>query len=132
MPLLTKEALESALSAKPTLDVDIPELGGSVRIRTLSGTERERWEHETVVERKDNRSTMRARMVVLAVVGENGQPLWNELDVARLGDSNSKVLDRLYSAALEHNSLAAGSRDNALKNSGSGQTSGSGSGSQGT
>lgn len=126
MPLLSREALESALRDKPTLDVDIAGLG-TVRIRTMSGLEREKFEMDSYEEHKAGSRNYRARLVALCLVDEKGDQLFNELDAKHiLCKGNAAVLDRIYTAAKKHNRLDPADEDEAGKNSGSGQSSDSG------
>ena len=84
-------------------DVEVPEWGGAVRLRCLSGVQRD--EIET---RCANRETgnLRARMVAMAAVDDDGKPLFTAADVAGLGGKNAAVLDRLFDVVQELSGLA--------------------------
>ena len=132
MSLLSREALETALRDKPTVDVDVPGLG-AVRIRTLSGLEREKFEMESYEEHKAGSRNYRARLVALCLVDENGKPIFNELDAKHiLSNGNAVVLDRIYAAAKKHNRLDPVDDEADLKNSANGGSSDSGSSSPDT
>lgn len=80
--------------------VDVPEWGGSVRLRSLTGAERDDWEGSLVhqVGRKTHTDlrNMRAKLVQLSAVDENGLPLFDKADVMKLGNMNAAALDRLF------------------------------------
>lgn len=87
-----------------TKDIEVPEWGGTVRIRALTGAERDKLEQSMVKGRGPNASVnmvnFRARMVVAAAVDEAGHALFiSEDDVKQLGNKSSKALDRLAEAA---------------------------------
>jgi hypothetical protein len=82
--------------------VPVPEWGGSVRLRSLTGAERDEWEGSLLrqVGRKTQTDTrnMRAKLVQLSAVDENGQQLFGKGDVIKLGNMNAAALDRLFEA----------------------------------
>lgn len=102
MSLLSAGAILEA-SDLPFVDVDVPEWGGTVRVRTLTGTELDAYEAENFVQTESkvtlNRSDLRARLLVRAIVGEDGKPLFNAKQIADLGRKSAKVLDRLFETA---------------------------------
>lgn len=83
--------------------VEVPEWGGSLYVRGLTGFERDRFEAEVVDDRKDskrmNLTNVRARLVALAVVDENGTRLFKPTDIEWLGQKSAAVLDRIYDVA---------------------------------
>jgi hypothetical protein len=108
MTLLSRDQILTAHDLD-TEDVDCPEWGGTVRIRSLTGEERDRFEASCLIERDGKQSTnlenMRARLVALSVVGEDGKPVFTGADVKRLGMKNAAVLDRVFEAARELSGL---------------------------
>lgn len=92
--------------------VEVPEWGGAVYVRSLSGAERDQFE-ASIVQRngKDTRTNLRnlrARLVVLAACDEDGAALFRAEDVQALGAKNAAPLDRLFSVAQR----LSGLRDN--------------------
>jgi hypothetical protein len=83
--------------------VSVPEWGGEVRMRSLTGTERDAYEggltrqvgNKQVVDAKN----ARAKLVALSAVNEDGTPLFATADVLKLGSKNSAALQRLFDAA---------------------------------
>lgn len=92
-------------------DLVIPEWKNQVvRIRTLTGTQRDDWDRSIVefAKKKRGRSreatikeNLRARLIALAVVDGNGKPLFTPKDVQRIGRKSAKALDRIFDRASE-------------------------------
>lgn len=102
MSLLSRDQIDTA-DDLPFEDVPVPEWGGSVRLRTLTGAERDAFESSVVSQsgsnRKVNLKNVRARLVSLCLVDEEGNRLYSDADVAKLGKKSAKVLDRLFDKA---------------------------------
>lgn len=81
-------------------DVPIPEWGGTVRIKSITGTARDAFEaslREGKGKNADvNLRNMRAKLIALCAVDENGTKLFTQQDVGRLGSKNAKPLDKLF------------------------------------
>lgn len=94
-----------------TEDVDVPEWGGMVRVRSLSGAERDRFEASIIGENTKNKrrnlANLRARLVALTVVDAEGKPLFRPNDVEALGKKSAAALDRVFGVAMR----LAGMRD---------------------
>lgn len=82
--------------------VSTPEWGGEVRLRSLTGSERDEWENSLVrqVGKKQvaNMRNARAKLIALSAVDGDGQPLFTSGDVIKLGSKNAAPLDRLFEA----------------------------------
>jgi hypothetical protein len=108
MAILNKEAILAADDLK-TIDVDVPEWGGSVRLRTLTGGERDKFESDSVDQRgksnKMNLINIRARLIALCSVDESGQRMFGDSEVTKLGSKSAAALDRLFQAAQELNGM---------------------------
>lgn len=108
MSLLTKDAILKA-DDLTFEDVAVPEWGGTVRVRMLTGAERDAFE-DSVVSRKGknvktNLSNIRARLVALCLVDANNNRLFEDTDVRALGKKSAAALDRVFSKAQELNGL---------------------------
>jgi len=83
-------------------DVDCPEWGGTVRLRSITGAQRDAYEQGIVQQRGNSRAlnlrNARAKLIVLCAVDDTGKPLFTEADVNALGRKNAKPLDRLFDA----------------------------------
>ncbi len=110
MSLLTREAILAADDRK-TKDVKVPEWGGTVRVRALSGAERDAYEASLVRiksngERQLTLANARARLVFLATCDEAGDRLFTkEQDVNELGKKSAAALQRVWEAASELSGL---------------------------
>src|SRR5690606_20312294 len=97
--LLTREAILQAEDL-PTEDVEVPEWGGVVRVRGLTGAERGAFEQSIVDARgkgaRMNLQNVRARLVALAVVDESGNRLFSDADVEALGRKSGRALNRVF------------------------------------
>lgn len=109
MALLSREEILSADDLK-TKDVHVPEWGGEVRIRALTGEERDKFEASTVQTRgnktKQNVENFRARLVSLCIINEQGQRMFNPADVRALGRKSVAALQRVFNACNELNGLS--------------------------
>ncbi len=107
MGCLSRDAI-LAVEDLPREYVEVPEWGGGVWVRTMTGSERDRWERQFVDEQgKPRKSTeiehLRAALVVHCVVDDNGQKLFDEADIPALGAKSGKALDRLFAVAQRLN-----------------------------
>lgn len=110
MALLGRNAILEAKDLQ-TEDVPVPEWGGEVRIRMLTGEERDQFEASMVELRKDgttkaNRENVRARLLILCIVNENGETMFNKADIKLLGRKSAKALERVVNACNELNGIS--------------------------
>src|ERR1051326_5688241 len=81
-------------------DVPVPEWRLTVRVKRLSGSERDAFEEQLFEtqgdDRRFNRKNLRARLCSLAIVGPKGERLFTPEQIAALGDKCAPALDRLY------------------------------------
>lgn len=92
-----------AIDDLPYEDVEVPEWGGVVRVRALTGAERDAYE-ASIVRRKGNKTelnpeNMRAKLVALCVVDEQGNRLFTDKDIELLGRKSAAALDRVFEVA---------------------------------
>lgn len=116
--LLNREAILKAEDAK-FQDVDVPEWGGVVRVRAISGADRDEYEGFVAGDRKSgklNMRHMRARLLVLALVDEEGQRLFKLGDLESLSNKNAAVIDRLFDVASELAGITEAAKDEAEEN----------------
>jgi hypothetical protein len=102
--LLSKDQILAADDIK-SQRVEIPEWGGEVMVRGLTGSQRDTWEAGLTVRRgkqmvPDMRD-FRARLVVLCAVDETGQLVFGPGDIDALSGKSGAALDRLYDAAAK-------------------------------
>lgn len=83
-------------------EVDCPEWGGAVRLKSIKGTQRDAYEQSLMkgsgANREMNLRNARAKLIVLCAVDEDGRNLFTADDVNRLGAKNAAPLDRLFDA----------------------------------
>ena len=96
------------------VEVDVPEWGGTVRVRALTGAERDQYEESLIRWRatKGQKVTAtvalgnaRAKLVSLAVVDETGERLFSDRDVAALGEKSAAALERVFDVAAKLSGL---------------------------
>lgn len=96
MALLNKDQILGA-DDLPTEDVEVPEWDGTVRVRGLTGTERDRFEFQVAAARKDGKQTdIRAAYAGRCMIDDNGKRLFEDKDLAALGRKSGAVLDRIF------------------------------------
>jgi hypothetical protein len=83
--------------------VDCPEWGGKVRVRGLTGTQRDAYEASLMAsggaDKKLNLANARAKMIVLAVVDGEGKPIFSTDDVRALGRKSALPIERIFDEA---------------------------------
>jgi hypothetical protein len=125
MALLTREQILAADDLKREA-VAVPEWGGDVIVKSLTGAERDEFEDSVVRQRGKNRElnlkNARARLVSLSLVDESGQRLFSAGDVELLGRKSAAALDRVFGAAQKLSGLTEQDIDELAKNSNSDQS----------
>jgi hypothetical protein len=101
--------------------VDVPEWGGFVKLRMMTGLERSVFEQSMVTvkvdgTREQDLTHVRVNLVALTAIDEAGNLLFSKDDVARLGTKSSKALNRVFEASTELNALGDTAVKNAVKN----------------
>lgn len=96
--------------------VNVPEWKLTVRVKALTGTERDRYEASGLIWGKGdkgeptvtgmNPENMRARLVAKTLVDETGALLFSEKDVTALGAKNAAALNRLFEVARRLSGLS--------------------------
>jgi hypothetical protein len=99
---LSKAKILAAKDVKLSEAVPVPEWGGDVYVRTISGTERDKFE-EAYSEQK--MKAFRVRFLVLTLADEAGDRLFGDADIDALGDKSSVVINRLFDKAWQHNAF---------------------------
>lgn len=114
---LTRDQILSAQDIR-TESVEVPEWGGSVLVKVMTGTERE--ELETVI--RDRMllgkvgENMRATLVLFTVVDESGALLFTQADLPVLAQRSAVALTRVAEAAQRINAMRDGDIEEAAKN----------------
>jgi hypothetical protein len=125
MALLTREQILAADDLKRET-VPVPEWGGDVIVKSLTGAERDEFEDSVVRQRGKSRElnlrNARARLVSLSLVDEAGSRLFSAGDVEQLGRKSAAALDRVFGAAQRLSGLTEQDVDELAKNSDSDQS----------
>src|SRR4051812_5916733 len=120
MGLLTRDAILAALDL-PTETVAVPEWGGEVRVRGMTGTERDAFEMETFSSNGKNKeanwANMRARALARGIVDESGDRIFTDADIALLGSKSAAAMDRVFEVFQRLNGLRSSDLDTLAKNS---------------
>lgn len=114
------EAAEEAEAVKPkilgrseildsedlaTETVDVPEWGGAVIVRALTGVERDAYEGEIFSLRGNgkgveyNLQNIRAKLSARTIVDEEGVRIFSDTDITALGLKSAAALDRVFAVA---------------------------------
>lgn len=112
---LSKAAILAA-DDKKMVDHDVPEWGGKVKLRVMTGTERDRFESEFVGGNKSV-EMVRAKLVAKCLCDDDGNRLFTEQEIPELGEKSAAVLDRLFSECMKLNRFSKGDVEDLAKNS---------------
>lgn len=121
--ILTKDEILKAEDIQKEF-VDVPEWGGSVYVKMLTGKERDQLESSVITgPGQRDFENLRAKLIALSVVDENGTRLFDFNESNLLGDKSARVLDRLFSVAQRLSGITAKDVDDITKKSGPAQES---------
>ncbi len=78
--------------------VDVPEWGGEVLLRALSGADRDAFELEAFGSKQagEGMRNVRAKLVSRCIVDQDGNRLFEDADVEALGQKSAAALNRLF------------------------------------
>lgn len=131
MSLLSKSAILGASDLKVE-DVPVPAWGGTVRVRTMNGIERDAFRASLAAAEGEGAALpigkFSAALLVATCVDESGQRLFDDHDMAALQAKSAASLDAPAAVAMRLNGLGGSAVEAAVKNSASGQSDDSGSG----
>lgn len=88
-----------------TREVEVPQWGGTVLVRALTGKERDSYEASCMQQRGKetvrNLNNVRAKLVVRSLVDEEGNRIFTDQDANELGKKSAAALDQLFEVAAE-------------------------------
>lgn len=101
--------------------VEVEEWGGAVRVRGLSGNERDTYE-QSIITMKGTKIMPKftgamAKLVALSVVDEQGVRMFTDEDVRALGRKSAGALQRVYEVARRLAGLSSEDMEEILGNS---------------
>jgi hypothetical protein len=88
-----------------TVDVDVPEWGGTVRLRMLSAAERFAVNEAANVGGEFDPATFQTTLIERTAVNEDGTPVFDKGDAAALAAKSSGAISRVFEAAAQLNGL---------------------------
>ena len=104
--MLSKEQILKADDSK-TIEVDVPEWGGTVMIGTMSGFARDQFEAAILGKNGGaNTVNIRAKLAASTLIDEQGNLLFTAKDVTALGKKSAAALDRVFEAAQKLNRIS--------------------------
>jgi hypothetical protein len=109
--ILTKEQILGAQDIQ-FAEVDIPECGGSARVKSMNGFEREQY-FKLV---REGQFPLSVILCIICQVDEHGVRLFTLSDAALLAEKNGTMLDRIAMAALTLNRMTVEAIEETRKN----------------
>ncbi len=106
-----------------TQEVDVPEWGGTVVVRSLTGKERDSFE-ASIMNMQGGKApsvkyeNLRAKLVLLSVVDPTDykKPMFQQGDLDALGGKDAKPLDRIFTVAQKLSGISADDVEEMTKN----------------
>jgi hypothetical protein len=100
---LSRDDILKAADNEPE-EIDVPEWGGSVLVRGMTGRERDAFEMSMLTPGRGGRrqvdpANVRAKLVARCVIDDDGNRLFTDADVAELGGKSAAAVDRVYAVA---------------------------------
>jgi len=86
------------------VSLHVPEWGGDVYIRTMTGDERDHYEQ--LVQGTDFKR-IRSQLVVMTTCDVSGTLLFSENDIGAVGRKSCRALDRIFALATKLNGITA-------------------------
>jgi hypothetical protein len=87
-------------------EVEVPEWGGKVIVRMMTGRERDAFEASVMLAgKKPNYDNLRARLVALTVIDEEGNRLFSEKDIEWLGQKSAAALEKIFDVSQRLNAI---------------------------
>ena len=102
MPILDRDAILAASDIQTEL-VEVPEWGGSVFVKGMTGAERDRFESGIIAfgdksEKIDMRD-LRAKLCSQTIVNDKGKKLFTAADIKALSNKSAVALQRVFEVA---------------------------------
>lgn len=126
--ILSAEDILNANDLKAEV-VEVPEWGGSVRIRTMTGLERDEFEAQIARQStgeganvKVDMRGLKVKVLSLTVVDDQGKLLFTPKQIQQLEKKSGKALDDVFQVASKLNGLGEKQLEELAKNSGGGQS----------
>ncbi len=113
---LSKQDIKNAKDIR-TEEVNVPEWGGTVFVRTMTGKARDAVEMAIFKsQQKKTPENVRGAWVAAAACDENGKPIFQQSDADWLGDKSASALDRCFEAVQRLNGITDADVEELAKN----------------
>lgn len=120
MALLTREQILQADDSQ-TRTVQVPEWGGEVLVKSLTGLERGIYQSRLIDQRKGGRTIrleqVQIQLCALTMVDESGKRLFSDQDMKHLANKSAMALQRVFDVAAELCGLSEDDIEEMVKNS---------------
>jgi len=116
--ILSKDAILKVKDIK-TVPEDVPEWGGTVYLREISGQDREAFERAMFSDEggiKKDAPPLRPALLALCLSDADGNRLFTDKEISDLAKKNGAVIARLFAKAQEVSGLGPGAVEAAEKN----------------
>jgi len=116
MALLSRDEILSADDL--TIEtIAVPEWGGDVAVRTLTGAEKDKWEAARQnTDGSANLANVRGSIVALCCCDMGGKSLFTSRDIVALGKKSARALDRVLEAVKTLNGVTEDDLEELEKN----------------
>ena len=105
--------------------VAVPEWGGDVFVKSLTGAEKDAFEESIVdmsgTDVKVNMKNARAKLAAKTICDKDGVRIFDDADIPALGEKNGAVLERIFNVAQRLSGLSKDDVKKLIKNSKSAQ-----------
>ena len=109
MALLTKQQIVDANDLE-TVEVNVPQWGGSVLVRALTAKQRGQLMSTLIDQTKDGRTLrlqdLQARLCAMSIVDGQGKRFFSDNELAALGAKSSAALQRVFEVAQRLSGLS--------------------------
>lgn len=108
MSILTKDDILDCNDLE-SIEIEVPEWGGSVIVSTMTGTARDNYESSIIKMVAGKAETdlynIRAKLLASCLVDAEGNRLFDDDDIERLGMKSSAALERIFIVAQKLNAV---------------------------
>jgi hypothetical protein len=115
--MLSREAILAARDLE-TVVIEVPEWGGSVTLRGMSGVDRTHFERSILKNETIDIENVYAKLLVRCIVDEAGNRMFTDADADALGAKSAVVLGRLAPVAQRLSGLLQSDVEELKKTSG--------------
>lgn len=116
MAILTKDQILN-IDDRKTEIVAVPEWGGEVIVQTMTGFARDKFETNlSSTTGVNNMQNIRAKFAAACIVDEEGNLMFDDKDLIKLGNKSSAALDRIFAVAQRLNIMTDAEVEQLAKN----------------